>query len=298
MAPERLNGYATGPSSDLWSLGASLYTAVEGRGAFERGLPAAVAAAVLLHEPPFPSRAGRELGGLLMAMLAKDPAARPGAAQVRERLGRPPGSGRGTGRRGWLPLAVLAAVVVLGGGGWYGLTVLNRPDTGRYATAPDPCGLLTDAQARDLAGGAATRTRTRDGECVWQVRPGSRLTRSITVRTRAERPDGGYSGPAVAKLRYDSERASRDAAKGVLFRKSTGGAADVPGVGEAAFVQDTYELYMGVTRSGRSDSTVLFRDGNLVGEVIWHREDVPASSPAGRPAVLRIARLVSAALRN
>ncbi|WP_345400987.1 serine/threonine-protein kinase [Nonomuraea salmonea] len=54
MAPERLNQQPSGPASDLWSLGASLYTAVEGRAPFERGLPAAIAAAVLLHEPPYP----------------------------------------------------------------------------------------------------------------------------------------------------------------------------------------------------------------------------------------------------
>ena len=38
IAPERARGQAPGPHSDLWSLGATLYTAVEGHAPFERGL--------------------------------------------------------------------------------------------------------------------------------------------------------------------------------------------------------------------------------------------------------------------
>ncbi|MBT2228931.1 serine/threonine-protein kinase [Nonomuraea sp. NEAU-A123] len=298
MAPERLNEHAAGPASDLWSLGASLYTAVEGRPPFERALPAAVAAAVLLHEPPFPARAGRELGGLLMAMLAKDPAARPTAEQIGERLSGAPAPRAGR-RRWWLVPAALAAVAVVGTGGWYALAVLNGPkETGRFAAAPDPCGLIGDARAGQLLKGTVQRVRTRAGECVWQVRDGSQITRSITVRTRAEQPDGDYSGPAVARLRFDSEHGSRAAGKGTVFRKTTGALADVSGVGEAAFVQDSFEFYMTSGKSGRSDSTLLFRTSNLVGEVILHREDVPPSAPADRKTAIESARVVAATLNN
>ncbi|NUP80810.1 MAG: serine/threonine protein kinase [Nonomuraea sp.] len=301
MAPERLNEQASGPSSDLWSLGASLYTAVEGRPPFERQLPAAVAAAVLLHDPPFPERAGREFGRLLMAMLAKDPAARPTAAQIRQALdGTPthPSPARGRrGRRRLLPVAVAAAVAVLGAGGWYAVTALTpEPETGSYAAAPDPCRLLTDAQAAELMKGVPRRSATRAGECQWIAGTGERQARRITVRTWIERPDGDLGGPQVALRRFTSEKGTRGAAQGSQSRVAVGKVGDVAGVGEAAFVQNRFQLAMGSNVEGRSDSTVLFRSSNLLGEVIWHRDDVSVKTPADKETALKIARLVSAAL--
>ena len=38
-APERARGQAPAPPSDLWSLGATLFTAVEGRPPFDGGEP-------------------------------------------------------------------------------------------------------------------------------------------------------------------------------------------------------------------------------------------------------------------
>ncbi|WP_214326635.1 serine/threonine-protein kinase [Nonomuraea sediminis] len=300
MAPERLNQHGSGPSSDLWSLAAGLYTAVEGRPPFERAMPAAVAAAVLLHDPPFPRLAGRELGGLLMAMLAKDPAARPAAAQVRQRLMNvtdTPTVPTRRRRRSLLVALALAAVVLLGAGGWYGVAVLTAPETGRFAAAPDPCTLLTDADAAGLLGGRAQRTATREGECRWQVREGSEVARVLTVRTRAEPPSGGRGGPGAAEVRFASERDTRAAGEGTTFRRTTGKVIAVPGLGDAAFVQDSYELYVNSTSSGDSDSTVLLRTSNLIGEVIYHRERVPATAPASRDTSVRAARLVFAGLK-
>ncbi|TKK90231.1 serine/threonine protein kinase [Herbidospora galbida] len=75
IAPERLRGEPDGPPSDLWSLAATLYTAVEGNAPFHRDNPAAVMAAVLMHEP-HPMRRAGPLGQVLMAMLDKDPVRR------------------------------------------------------------------------------------------------------------------------------------------------------------------------------------------------------------------------------
>ncbi|GAA0433531.1 protein kinase domain-containing protein [Acrocarpospora corrugata] len=75
MAPERLRGEPDGPMADLWSLGATLYTAVEGSTAFHRENNAAVMAAVLMHQP-HPMRLAGPLAPVLAAILEKDPARR------------------------------------------------------------------------------------------------------------------------------------------------------------------------------------------------------------------------------
>ncbi|NRQ37680.1 serine/threonine protein kinase [Nonomuraea sp. NN258] len=75
IAPERLRGESDGPPADLWSLGATLFTAVEGSAPFARANPAASMAAVLMQEPAPPRLAG-PLGPVLAAILEKDPARR------------------------------------------------------------------------------------------------------------------------------------------------------------------------------------------------------------------------------
>ena len=85
MAPERAHGEPPGPGVDLWSLGATLYTAVEGRQAFGRGEPMATLMAVVAEEPPPPTRAG-PLEPVLRGLLEKDPARRMTAEQARRAL--------------------------------------------------------------------------------------------------------------------------------------------------------------------------------------------------------------------
>lgn len=84
LAPERVRGHDPGPSSDLWALGATLYTAVEGRSPFRRTSPLSTMQAVVEEEADEPRHAG-PLAPVITALLRKDPAGRPDTAGA-ERL--------------------------------------------------------------------------------------------------------------------------------------------------------------------------------------------------------------------
>lgn len=89
VAPERARGTDGLAASDLFSLGATLYQAVEGFSPFRRDTPTGSLTAVLFEEPPPPRRAG-DLAPLLVALLAKDPEARPSAHEASAILGKKP----------------------------------------------------------------------------------------------------------------------------------------------------------------------------------------------------------------
>jgi serine/threonine protein kinase len=85
LAPERVRGHDPGPASDLWALGATLYTAVEGRSPFRRTSPLSTMQAVVEEDAAQPQHAG-PLGPVMAALLHKDPAARPDAAEAEQML--------------------------------------------------------------------------------------------------------------------------------------------------------------------------------------------------------------------
>jgi eukaryotic-like serine/threonine-protein kinase len=107
--PGGLNGRVSGspaymapevePASDLFSLGATLYAAVEGRSPFGKGCPAATLTAVV-DDPPTPFRRAGPLGPVIEGLLAKDPGRRLDTEQARRALWAIQG-GDSTGGRAW-----------------------------------------------------------------------------------------------------------------------------------------------------------------------------------------------------
>ena len=85
IAPERARGQAPAPPSDLWSLGATLFTAVEGRPPYDGGEPILTVTAVVTGEHA-PFVAAGPLEPVLEGLLAKDPASRLDAARARALL--------------------------------------------------------------------------------------------------------------------------------------------------------------------------------------------------------------------
>jgi serine/threonine protein kinase len=85
VSPERLARGDFGPASDLFSLGATLFTAAEGRPPFERGSLLETLAAVA-EEPPEPFLRAGPLRPVIEGLLAKDPQRRLRVDQARVAL--------------------------------------------------------------------------------------------------------------------------------------------------------------------------------------------------------------------
>lgn len=85
MAPEHIGGETAGPEADMFAWGATMVFAATGRMAFAGSSIAAVALAVLQMEPDLNGLEG-ELAELVRACLEKDPANRPTATEVGDRL--------------------------------------------------------------------------------------------------------------------------------------------------------------------------------------------------------------------
>jgi serine/threonine protein kinase len=85
MAPESIRDGCFGPASDLFSLGASLYAAVEGHQAFADLSVLSVLEAVQ-NEPPPPARYAGRLRPVIEGLLAKDPDARLSSSEAHRLL--------------------------------------------------------------------------------------------------------------------------------------------------------------------------------------------------------------------
>ncbi|MFF2008187.1 protein kinase [Streptomyces sp. NPDC058195] len=152
LAPERVRGADPGPASDLWSLGATLYTAVEGGSPFRRTSPISTMQAVVAEEPPPPRRAGA-LAPVITALLRKEPDERPSAAETERMLldameGREPVAAQAFVPTQAVPDEVLRSL----GADASGTTRLPHPQTG----APDPTAVTPAAAPAPVTAPAAS----------------------------------------------------------------------------------------------------------------------------------------------
>jgi hypothetical protein len=157
MSPERARGEPATPAADMWSLGATLYAAVEGRPPFDREGALAILTAVVGGAPDPPLRAG-PLWLVISGLLRKDPAKRLGAAEAGRLLRQVAGAGGAvTGARpaeATLPLAA-------GDRPAAGTVVMGRPGRPRETTT-------ADGEARWPAGAAAA---VREGALIPGLEP-------------------------------------------------------------------------------------------------------------------------------
>jgi eukaryotic-like serine/threonine-protein kinase len=156
LAPEVANGLEGGPQADVFSLGATLYAAVEGRSVWGDGDPEQTRKAAMKGVVDPPRQAGA-LAPVLMRMLESRPRERPTAAAAAQLLAEvahsesSDGRGERTGGRRrwpWIAVAAVTALVVA-----VGLVVWLRPlpgVVGATAAGPvlgdpataDPCSLI------------------------------------------------------------------------------------------------------------------------------------------------------------
>jgi serine/threonine protein kinase len=132
VAPERARGEASRGPSDLFSLGATLYYACEGRSPFSRDTAVGVLTAILFEETA-PVTRQPELAPVISGLLMKDPTARWDAARTKTELERLSGVTPASGTRtdGIPGAATIVAPPAAGGSSSSGST--SRSDSGSGA---------------------------------------------------------------------------------------------------------------------------------------------------------------------
>jgi serine/threonine protein kinase len=149
MAPERARGEPATPAADLWSLGATLYTAVEGRPPFRRDGKAAVLAAAIGDYVDPPSHSG-PLWPLISALLCKDPSVRPDAAEAQRLLQSAAGSRSGAQSA---PLAAETTHPAASAGPAPGSDLMHRPNGAPSSSAAGNPSPMQPAEARSAGSG-------------------------------------------------------------------------------------------------------------------------------------------------
>lgn len=208
VAPEVAAGEKATPRSDLWSLGATMYAALEGRPPFERENVMATLSALANESTPSPQNAGA-LTSVVTGLLEKNPTRRLSHARAVDRLERALAGPR-TGRRPPTPryrvmvvIGLIGATVASCGIGATALIVGMM----RESPGPSPTEAPSDAgsDAQGVPPGVDTSTlvvRARNSACkIFVSVPGGAVLSDETLRESEARQ---YDQPRINAVIYDA----------------------------------------------------------------------------------------------
>ncbi|MFQ3561566.1 serine/threonine-protein kinase [Streptomyces gramineus] len=234
LAPERVRGHDPGPSSDLWALGATLYTAVEGRSPFRRTSPLTTMQAVVEDEATEPRNAG-PLEPVITALLRKEPDQRPGPEETEQMLAEAAEGRRPSGAQAYVPTRSQVTEVSRPDPGTpYGGSYDSSRDSASYGSpyAGAQGGPYGDSrggsyrgsyEGRSTAGGSANPATTI-GPPPASGRSGRRRLRTLALVVAVAALLGG--GTAIALQNWDSGH--RDGSGGTAAPATSGSTSASP----------------------------------------------------------------------
>ncbi|GAA3741758.1 serine/threonine-protein kinase [Salinactinospora qingdaonensis] len=167
MAPERLQNERSDTSSDMWSLGTTLYAACEGQSPFRRETVTAAISAVMSAPVPSPQRAGF-LTPLLLGMLERDPQRRLDAVRAQQMMAATvPTAPYPTGQGGAATPPAGSAPPMAARAAEYAGAAAQAGSAGAAGAAAPPSGAEAAMQSppppSDRAPGAVRQRRSRGG---------------------------------------------------------------------------------------------------------------------------------------
>ncbi|MEU9978992.1 serine/threonine-protein kinase [Streptomyces sp. NPDC051014] len=230
LAPERVRGHDPGPSSDLWALGATLYTAVEGRSPFRRTSPLTTMQAVVEDEATEPRNAG-PLEPVITALLRKEPDQRPGPEETEQMLAEAAEGRRPSGAQAYVPTRSQVTEVSRPDPGTpYGGSYDSARDSASYGSpyAGAQGGPYGDSRGGSYEGrstaGSSANPATTIGPPPASGRSGRRRLRTLALVVAVAALLGG--GTAIALQNWDSGH--RDGSGGTAAPATSGSTSASP----------------------------------------------------------------------
>lgn len=213
MSPERLRGEDAGPPADVWSLGATLYAALEAHPPFRAATTMGTITSILTDEVQPPRSAPPALVNALLGMLRREPAQRLTSPQVLKLLQQAASQRGGATTTVPAPAPVMAPVVALVG--WHSngseASALGHPYEAAYESPDDP-------PPMGPAAGSAP-------EYVWESEADQPQTHESV---RADR-SGGHSHTMALIIGFALLAVVLGGVVGVYLNRSAGGATSGTG---------------------------------------------------------------------